>query len=153
MANWLSVKSAAEKYGITEERICEMMRLRHISYSPIDRDQDNYLESLVDTDEIDNAFKLNTIEALPDDGTVERVPTKLMNWLYGECERLERNNDKLREEINSYYSKDISIEKDLERLSLLVDKLKILIPDITDNTESKPCKKRVSLCRFFKGRK
>ena len=33
MANWLSTKSVAEKYGIPEEQIREWIRLDYVTYS------------------------------------------------------------------------------------------------------------------------
>ena len=36
MANWGSIKSVAEKYGIPEEQIHEWIRLRYLTCSSID---------------------------------------------------------------------------------------------------------------------
>ncbi|MCD8181794.1 MAG: hypothetical protein LUE99_00445 [Bacteroides sp.] len=111
MVTWLSVKSTAEKYGITEEAVCKLMKLRYITYSSIDYDDEYYDEGLVDTDDLESFLRLNSIPSYPDDESVQRVSNNHLNWLYGENERLEEVNDELLEKIRLLTQKEAALKK------------------------------------------
>lgn len=95
MANWLSVKSAAEKYGISEEVILEGIRLRYLSCSSFHKEPFEDDNPMVNIDEIDDFLRFNAAEPHPDDATMERIPKKQLSWLYQEIERLEKENKDL----------------------------------------------------------
>ncbi|MEL5896056.1 hypothetical protein AAE250_21495 [Bacteroides sp. GD17] len=131
MANWLSIKSAAEKYGIAEEQIYELIRLRYISYSSLDCNLDDNSGPLVDTDEIDKLLHFNRIESFPDDRTIERVPVSHLNWLYKEYEKSEEINDQLLEDIRSFNRKEAILRKDLKSLASLANQITSLSAKMT----------------------
>lgn len=72
MANWLSVGSTAQKYGITEEEINELIRLRYITSSFIHDKPDIKSELFVDTDEIED---LPETVSLYKRATNDRIPS------------------------------------------------------------------------------
>ena len=98
MANWLSIQAAAEKYGVTEELIRERIRLNYLTISSLKRDPFEDPDPLVDTDELDRALELKSIQSYPDDETIERIPRGHLDWIYQENSRLAKRNDDLREE-------------------------------------------------------
>jgi hypothetical protein len=154
MANWLSIKSAAEKYGIAEEQIYELIRLRYISYSSLDCNLDDNSGPLVDTDEIDKLLHFNRIESFPDDRTIERVPVSHLNWLYKEYEKSEETNGELLEEIRSFNRKEAILKKDLKSLTSLANKITKLSSKMAEDMECvirrKDKKTWPFLCRFLK---
>ena len=100
MANWLSTKSVAEKYGIPKEQIREWIRLRYLTCSSIGTEPYEDNDPLIDTDELDKALEFNSLKSYPDDTMMERVRKEHLNWLYQEKARLEKVNDDLLEEIH-----------------------------------------------------
>lgn len=98
MANWLSIQAAAEKYGVSEELIQERIRLNYLTISSLKRDPFEDPDPLVDTDELDRALELKSIQSYPDDETIERIPRGHLDWIYQENSRLAKRNDDLREE-------------------------------------------------------
>ena len=97
MANWLSTKSVAEKYGIPKEQIREWIRLRYLTCSSIGTEPYEDNDPLIDTEELDKALEFNSLKSYPDDTMMERVRKEHLNWLYQEKARLEKVNDDLLE--------------------------------------------------------
>ena len=50
------MKLAAEKYGISEERILEWIRLSYLTYSSLDKEPYDDTNPMVDTEELDKAL-------------------------------------------------------------------------------------------------
>ena len=73
MANWLSTKSVAEKYGIPKEQIREWIRLRYLTCSSIGTEPYEDNDPLIDTDELDKALEFNSLKSYPDDTMMERA--------------------------------------------------------------------------------
>ena len=78
MANWLSTKSVAEKYGIPKEQIREWIRLRYLTCSSIGTEPYEDNDPLIDTEELDKALEFNSLKSYPDD-TMMELPHGL--WL------------------------------------------------------------------------
>ena len=116
MANWISMKLAAEKYGISEERILEWIRLSYLTYSSLDKEPYDDTNPMVDTEELDKALVFNSIKSYPDDETVERLPIEHVNWLYQEKARLEKVNDDLLEEIHKHARRETELGENLEKM-------------------------------------
>ena len=95
MANWLSTKSVAEKYGIPKEQIREWIRLHYLTCSSIGTEPYEDNDPLIDTEELDKALEFNSLKSYPDDTMMERVRKEHLNWLYQEKARLEKVNDDL----------------------------------------------------------
>lgn len=154
MANWLSVKLAAEKYGIPEKRIHEWIRLNHLKYSSLDLEPFEDSNPMVDTEQLEKILDFNLIESYPDDETIERVPSKYLSWIQGENERLEKENDELYEEIYSLSQTEERLKKDVKELAFAVNKLIRLNTKLVNNIENELHKKDESiwshLCSFFK---
>ena len=108
MANWLSMQSTAEKYGIPEEQIREWIRLDYVTYSSFfKRDPCDDPNPMVDTDE----------------QTIERVPKGHLDWLYQENARLAKINDDLREEIYSHVQWEKELNDDFTKITELANKV------------------------------
>lgn len=110
MANWISLKSAAEKYGISEEQFREWTRLKYLRYSSIDKEPYEDSNPMLDTEEIDKALEFNTMESYPDDENMERISKVHIHFLYSEIARLEELNDKL-EKVSNLQSEQINLLK------------------------------------------
>lgn len=81
MANWISIKQAAEKFGTTEDKIHRLIRLRYITFSFVDDSKlgGNHDEKLlmVNADELNNNLDMNVVVALnqeTEDMSVVRIP-------------------------------------------------------------------------------
>ena len=111
MANWLSTKSVAEKYGIPKEQIREWIRLRYLTCSSIGTEPYEDNDPLIDTDELDKALEFNSLKSYPDDTMMERVRKEHLNWLYQEKARLEKVNDDLLEEMMNYTHEILEIHE------------------------------------------
>lgn len=70
-----------KKYGITEEEINELIRLRYITSSFIHDEPDIKNELFVDTDEIEDLLEFNADVRLPNDETVKKVPIKTLELM------------------------------------------------------------------------
>lgn len=145
MANWLSVKSIAEKYGIKEDHIRELIRQRYVSYTIIDDETGKYCEYLIDSDRFDTLLSEAEIESLPDDKTTQRVPTKHLNWLYQEIQELENINNELAKEIYHSTQREEVLEKDLGQFASLVNKMACLYEQMNRNLEHSLDKERKGL--------
>lgn len=75
MANWLSTKSVAEKYGIPKEQIREWIRLRYLTCSSIGTEPYEDNDPLIDTEELDKALEFNSLKSYPDD-TIDGTSAK-----------------------------------------------------------------------------
>lgn len=116
MANWVSIKSVAEKYGIPEEQIHEWIRLRYLTCSSIDTEPYEDENPLVDTDELDKALEFNSLKSCPDDAIMVRVRKEHLSWLYQEKARLEKINNCLFE-INDYHTqREAELEENFKKL-------------------------------------
>ena len=116
MANWLSTKSVAEKYGIPKEQIREWSRLRYLTCSSIGTEPYEDNDPLIDTDELDKALEFNSLKSYPDDTMMERVRKEHLNWLYQEKARLEKVNDDLLEEIHKHARRETELGENLEKM-------------------------------------
>ena len=116
MANWLSTKSVAEKYGIPKEQIREWIRLRYLTCSSIGTEPYEDNDPLIDTDELDKALEFNSLKSYPDDTMMERVRKEHLNWLYQEKARLEKVNDDLLEEIHKHARRETELGENLEKM-------------------------------------
>ena len=124
MANWLSMQSTAEKYGIPEEQIREWIRFDYVTYSSFfKRDPCDDPNPMVDTDELDKVLQSNSIQSCPDDETIERVPKGHLDWLYQENARLAKINDDLREEIYSHVQWEKELNDDFTKITELANKV------------------------------
>ena len=111
MANWLSTKSVAEKYGIPKEQIREWIRLRYLTCSSIGTEPYEDNDPLIDTDELDKALEFNSLKSYPDDTMMERVRKEHLNWLYQEKARLEKINDDLLEINYHHTQREVELEE------------------------------------------
>ena len=116
MANWLSTKSVAEKYGIPKEQIREWIRLRYLTCSSIGTEPYEDNDPLIDTEELDKALEFNSLKSYPDDTMMERVRKEHLNWLYQEKARLEKVNDDLLEEIHKHARRETELGENLEKM-------------------------------------
>lgn len=123
MANWFSVKSAAEKYGIPEEQIHEWIRLKYLRSSSVDKEPYEDSNPMVDTDEIDKALELNSLKSYPDDAGMERVTKEHLNWLYQENARLEKANDDLMEANYLRTQHEAILKNNLDQMNELTNKI------------------------------
>ena len=156
MANWVSIKLAADKYGISEERILEWIRLSYLTYSSIDKEPYEDTNPMVDTEEIDRALTFNAIKSYPDDATVERLPVEHVNWLYQENARLAKFNDDLLEQNYVRTQREEELIADLEKMTKLANEVLSLHSRITGNNQSLISKKGgvySFFCSLFTGKK
>ena len=116
MANWLSTKSVAEKYGIPKEQIREWIRLRYLTCSSIGTEPYEDNDPLIDTDELDKALEFNSLKSYPDDTMMERVRKEHLNWLYQEKARLEKINDDLLEINYHHTQREVELEENFEKI-------------------------------------
>lgn len=116
MANWLSTKSVAEKYGIPKEQIREWIRLGYLTSSSMDTEPYEDKNPLVDTNELDKALEFNSLKSYPDDTLMERVRKEHLNWLYQEKARLEKINDDLLEENHMHTRREAELEENFEKM-------------------------------------
>lgn len=116
MANWLSTKSVAEKYGIPKEQIREWIRLRYLTCSSIGTEPYEDNDPLIDTDELDKALEFNSLKSYPDDTMMERVRKEHLNWLYQEKARLEKINDDLLEINYHHTQREAELEENFEKI-------------------------------------
>lgn len=123
MANWLSIQSIVEKYGISEEQVREWIRLDYVTYSSLEREPYDDANPLVDADELDKALELNSIKSYPDDETIERVPKGHLDWLYRENERLAEINTILMEENRLRAQWEDKFEVDLAKMEDLTNNI------------------------------
>lgn len=113
MANWVSIKAAAEMYGTTEEKIRSLIRLRYINFTFADdshliNDDDTILK--VDIDSINKTLDLNTVlslEEIPKDNSIVKVPI-------ADLEELLRTNAEYRE-IKATLLDELKITQESER--------------------------------------
>ena len=133
MANWLSIQAAAEKYGVTEELIRERIRLNYLTISSLRRDP---FEDPVDTEELDRALELKSIQSYPDDETIERIPRGHLDWIYQENSRLAKRNDDLREENYLHVQWEAKLKADLDKMIELTDRLNSLHQKIVEDYKS-----------------
>lgn len=116
MAIWVSIKSAAEKYGIPEKQIHEWIRLRYISSSSLDNEPYEDNNPMVNIEEIDKALDFNSLQAHPDDETVERVSKAHLEQLYQENARLEKENDDLMKDICQHTKEEKWLKEQNEKI-------------------------------------
>ena len=136
MANWLSIQAAAEKYGVSEELIQERIRLTYLTISSLKRDPFEDPDPLVDTDELDRALELKSIQSYPDDETIERIPRGHLDWIYQENSRLAKRNDDLREENYLHVQWEAKLKADLDKMIELTDRLNSLHQKIVEDYKS-----------------
>ena len=136
MANWLSVSLAAEKYGVTEGVIREWIRLNYLTISSLRRDPFEDPDPLVDTEELDRALELKSIQSYPDDETIERIPRGHLDWIYQENSRLAKKNDDLREENYLHVQWEAKLKADLDKMIELTDRLNSLHQKIVEDYKS-----------------
>ena len=136
MANWLSIQAAAEKYGVTEELIRERVRLNSLTISSLRRDPFEDPDPLVDTEELDRALELKSIQSYPDDETIERIPRGHLDWIYQENSRLAKRNDDLREENYLHVQWEAKLKADLDKMIELTDRLNSLHQKIVEDYKS-----------------
>ncbi|RGX78101.1 hypothetical protein [Bacteroides stercorirosoris] len=156
MANWVSMKLAAEKYGISEERILEWIRLSYLTYSSLDKEPYDDTNPMVDTEELDKALVFNSIKSYPDDETVERLPIEHVNWLYQENARLEKFNDDLLEQNYVHTQREEKLIADLEKMTNLANEVLLLHAKVVDNYKSRISEKEsiwAFLCSLFTWKK
>ena len=126
MANWISIKAAAEKYGTTEEVVRSLIRLRYINFSFVD---DSELANLgnnvlmVDADSINKALELNivnSLEEIPDDESIVRIPAADLKDLLRSNDEYKKLNDSLLNNLHTIQEneeKQHEMSKELGRLS------------------------------------
>lgn len=136
MANWLSIQAAAKKYGVSEELIRERIRLNYLTISSLKRDPFEDPDPLVDTDELDRALELKSIQSYPDDETIERIPRGHLDWIYQENSRLAKRNDDLREENYLHVQWEAKLKADLDKMIELTDRLNSLHQKIVEDYKS-----------------
>ena len=136
MANWLSIQAAAEKYGVTEELIRERIRLNYLTISYLSRVTFEDSDPLVDTEELDRALELKSIQSYPDDETIERIPRGHLDWIYQENSRLAKRNDDLREENYLHVQWEAKLKADLDKMIELTDRLNSLHQKIVEDYKS-----------------
>ena len=136
MANWLSIQAAAKKYGVSEELIRERIRLNYLTISSLKRDPFEDPDPLVDTDELDRALELKSIQSYPDDETIERIPRGHLDWIYQENSRLAKRNDDLREENYLHVQWEAKLKADLDKMIELTDRLNSLHQKIVEDYTS-----------------
>lgn len=133
MANWISIKDAAQKYDTTEENICELIRLRYIAFSYLNDDKlgGNYRDKLlmIDADEINIQLDINVVETLKEGeekSPVVRIPLE-------ELKDLLEINDELREKSDAVSYK-LALARKGERIyGVMVILLTLLILYICRN--------------------
>ena len=156
MANWLSTKSVAEKYGIPKEQIREWIRLRYLTCSSIGTEPYEDNDPLIDTDELDKALEFNSLKSYPDDTMMERVRKEHLNWLYQENARLAKFNDDLLEQNYVRTQREEELIADLEKMTKLANEVLSLHSRITGNNQSLISKKGgvySFFCSLFTGKK
>lgn len=135
MANWLSVESAAKKYGVTEKEINEWIRLRYIASSSLHDEPDVKNGLFVDIEEIELVLRINATASLPDDETTLRIPVKQFESLITENESLQDFNDEILEFICFYRQREERLNKDIKKLAILTNKMLSLSVAMTHETE------------------
>ena len=156
MANWLSTKSVAEKYGIPKEQIREWIRLRYLTCSSIGTEPYEDNDPLIDTDELDKALEFNSLKSYPDDTMMERVRKEHLNWLYQENARLEKFNDDLLEQNYVHTQREEKLIADLEKMTNLANEVLLLHAKVVDNYKSRISEKEgiwAFLCSLFTWKK
>ncbi len=156
MANWVSIKLAADKYGISEDCILEWIRLNYLTYSSLGKEPYDDPNPMVDTEEIDKALAFNSIKSYPDDAAVERLPIEHVNWLYQENARLEKFNDDLLEQNYERTRREEKLIADLEKMTKLANEVLLLHGKIvSDNGGVNSRKEGIwsFLCSLFAGKK
>lgn len=107
MANWICIKDAAQKYGTTEEKIRELIRLRYVAFSYVDDDRlgGDYEDKLlmIDADEINMQLDINVVEVLKEgeeESPVVRIPLDELKDLLEIHDKLREENDALLHELD-----------------------------------------------------
>ena len=136
MANWLSTKSVAEKYGIPKEQIREWIRLRYLTCSSIGTEPYEDENPLVDTDELDKALEFNSLKPCPDDAIMERVRKEHLSWLYQEKARLEKINDDLLEINYHHTQREAELEENFEKMMNYTNEILALYKKIMKDYEN-----------------
>lgn len=153
MANWLSVGSTAQKYGITEEEINELIRLRYITSSFIHDEPDIKSEQFVDTDEIEDLLEFNAEYPLPDDETVQRVPIKTLELMKQEKESLQEYSIELLEYIRLHHQRDLELMKCTRELVAVANQVLSLDETIANDIKLAITQRSKhlwrTLCHFF----
>jgi len=149
MANWLSIKLAAEKYGIPEQQIREWVRLNYLTCSSFDMEPYDDTNLLVDTDEIDKALELNALKSYPDDDTTERIPKDHLDWLYRENARLEKAIDDLLADNCARIQREEKLMEELENMTNLSNEILALQAQITQKHEFIIYKKKQNIYSFL----
>lgn len=156
MANWLSVESAAKKYGVTEKEINEWIRLRYIASSSLHDEPDVKNGLFVDIEEIEFLLRINATASLPDDETTLRVPVKQFESLITENKSLQDFNDEILEFIYFYRQREERLNKGITKLAILTNKMQSLSVAMTRETECTMYKRSkylwAILRHFFKKR-
>lgn len=88
MANWISIKEAAAKYGTTEDKIHYLIRLRYVAFSflndtKLGGEYDDKL-LMVNDDELNEILDFNVVPSLMSDSKenpVVRIPLDELNSL------------------------------------------------------------------------
>lgn len=107
MANWICIKDAAQKYGTTEEKIRELIRLRYVAFSYVDDDRlgGDYEDKLlmIDADEINMQLDINVVEVLKEGeekSPVVRIPLDELKDLLEIHDKLCEENNALLHELD-----------------------------------------------------
>lgn len=113
MTKWISVKSAAEKYGTTEEVIHSLIRLRYITFSFVN---DHKLGGdcgtklmMVNDEEMEEALEFNTVASLPsevEEESIVRIPFAELNDLLEINDNLREANKALSEELERFKNRE-----------------------------------------------
>ena len=116
MANWLSTKSVAEKYGIPKEQIREWIRLRYLTCSSIGTEPYEDNDPLIDTDELDKALEFNSLKSYPDDTMMERVRKRAFELALSGESTLRKNQRRLIRNQLSSYPTEVELEENFEKI-------------------------------------
>ena len=90
----------------------------------------------MDTEELDRALELKSIQSYPDDETIERIPRGHLDWIYQENSRLAKRNDDLREENYLHVQWEAKLKADLDKMIELTDRLNSLHQKIVEDYKS-----------------
>lgn len=123
MTKWISIQSAAEKYGTTEERIYFLIRYRYITFSYVDDSSlgGDYKDKLlmICEDGLEETLELNAVEALKaeaDGDDIVRIPLKELNDILQINDSLREANKVLQMELDTIRQKKAGHETFLKRL-------------------------------------
>lgn len=107
MANWICIKDAAQKYGTTEEKIRELIRLRYVAFSYVDDNRlgGDYEDKLlmIDADRINMQLDVNVVAVLKEgeeESPVVRIPLNELNDLLEIHDQLREENHALSHELD-----------------------------------------------------